>query len=545
MNNRFRIAFWCFAVIAGFLQAWAGRFYIEPDGVNYLDIADAYLRHDWASAINAYWSPLYSWLLAGAKWLLHPSPYWESTTLQALNFLLYILSLACFAYFFSELTSLADEQHGAVEQQSLPRGAWNLFGYSLFVYASLELIRVNTDTPDMLVAAACLLATGILLRIRREVTGWWAYLALGAVLALGYLAKAVMFPISFVFLFSSLFAARDWRKTAPRAALGLFAFLLVASPWLFTLSKAKGRFTFGDTGSLNYAWYVQSTGKPIHGVRLLSAKPPVEEFATPVVGTYPLWYDSTYWYEGVHPHFGLRAQLHALGINLGDYFRLFSAEKGIAVGLLVLVLFTGRTGTYARVLLSLWPFWLAAIAAFGLYALVHVETRFLGAAVVILWSILFVAAWLTLPDAALKLWVSSLTAVSILIAVTLAVESAKNLSTILKRPQNVEWEAAHELSRLGLRQGDLVALIGHSNVADYYAHLAKVRIAAQVPAEGVSSYWDANPESRRRVLNLFRQAGAAILVTHISPPSSQAEDWKPLGSTGYHVLFLSKLKNST
>lgn len=74
-----KIAFRSVALVFAFLQAWAYRFYIEPDGVNYLDIARAYLRRDWTNALNAYWSPLYSWLLALIQRVFHPSPYWEST----------------------------------------------------------------------------------------------------------------------------------------------------------------------------------------------------------------------------------------------------------------------------------------------------------------------------------------------------------------------------------------------------------------------------------------------------------------------------------
>ena len=66
-------------LVLGFLQAWAGRFYIEHDGVNYLDVANAYARRDWRHAINGYWSPLYSWLLAIVEIVFRPSPYRQST----------------------------------------------------------------------------------------------------------------------------------------------------------------------------------------------------------------------------------------------------------------------------------------------------------------------------------------------------------------------------------------------------------------------------------------------------------------------------------
>src|SRR5579859_310692 len=118
------------ALLLGFLQAWAYRFYIEPDGINYLDIADAYLRRDWGSALNGYWSPLYSWLLAGVKWLFAPSAYWESTALHLLNFFLFVLALFCFEFFFRKLLALlAARFPDAVGDDGLPNWAWWTLGY--------------------------------------------------------------------------------------------------------------------------------------------------------------------------------------------------------------------------------------------------------------------------------------------------------------------------------------------------------------------------------------------------------------------------------
>src|SRR5271169_2930390 len=98
--NRLKFILVSAAAMVGLLQAWANRFYIEPDGLNYLDISYAYLHRDWPNAINAYWSPLYSWLLAGAIAITRiPLPL-ESTLLHAVNFLLYLVALACFTFFF-------------------------------------------------------------------------------------------------------------------------------------------------------------------------------------------------------------------------------------------------------------------------------------------------------------------------------------------------------------------------------------------------------------------------------------------------------------
>jgi hypothetical protein len=56
--RRLKMLFWCVALLAGFLQAWAGRHSMTSDGMAYLDMGDAYWRGDWTMAVNAYWSPL-------------------------------------------------------------------------------------------------------------------------------------------------------------------------------------------------------------------------------------------------------------------------------------------------------------------------------------------------------------------------------------------------------------------------------------------------------------------------------------------------------
>lgn len=555
LARKLSIGLWAAAALLGLLQAWAERFYIEPDGVNYLDVAYAYLRHDYHDAINAYWSPLYSWLLAVVIAAVHPPPYWESTALHMLNFLDYLLALTCFSFFFRELTRMV--QARGEPAGLLPTWAWKVFGYSLFVYASLELVGVGTDTPDLLVEAACFLGTGLILRIRRGESGWTNYAALGVVLGLGYLAKTVMFPLGFVFVFCALLARNDWKRNVPRVVLCFVVFLLIASPWLLTLSRAKGKFTYGEVSSLAYADYINGLmplshwhgdipglGTPAHSTRRVNEHPPVEEFATPYSVTYAPWYDGSYWDEGVKPHFEWRGQWRVLATTLTDYFRIASAQKGIAVGLFALIFLTTERGRYFRELIKLWPVWLPAAATLGLYALVHVETRFLGAALVILWCCAFVGVRLPQAEWTSRVWTSVLMAVCLAMAVTVAAVAGRDLGAIVKPPRHAEWEAARELMARGVRPGQTVTILGHTNVADYWAHLAQVRIVAEIPQEGVPSYWDADAKTRSHVLELLAGTGARFVVTRVAPPASQASDWERLGSTAYYSQSLSKFKTS-
>src|ERR1041385_6100136 len=83
-------------IAAAAIQASLSRNYLSsPDGVSYLDIADSYLRGDWHSAVNAYWSPLYSWLLAAVLFIFKPSGQNEFAVVKVVNFLAFLLALGC------------------------------------------------------------------------------------------------------------------------------------------------------------------------------------------------------------------------------------------------------------------------------------------------------------------------------------------------------------------------------------------------------------------------------------------------------------------
>src|SRR5262245_57689557 len=95
---------WLAAIVLGAMQARTSRYTLgSHDGVSYLDIADAYLRADWNAALNAYWSPLYSWLLASMLAVLDPNAYWELPAVKLVNFLIYVGALLAFDFFLRTL----------------------------------------------------------------------------------------------------------------------------------------------------------------------------------------------------------------------------------------------------------------------------------------------------------------------------------------------------------------------------------------------------------------------------------------------------------
>jgi hypothetical protein len=470
VNHRIRATFWCVAAVAGFLQTWGYRFFIEPNGVNYLDIADAYLRRDWGSALNGYWSPLYSWLLAGVKWLFAPSAYWESTILHLLNFVILLAVLFCGEFFIRELTK--DRREG-----SLPDWAIWAIAYSLLIFVSLFMNSAYLDTPDLCTSGLIYLAGGFLIRVRSGRATSVTFAALGVVLGFAYFSKTVMFLVAFAFL-ASIGIRRG-------TLVSLSCFAAVALPWVIVLSHSVGHFTYGDAGPLNYAWYVAQSGSPIHPPQVIYSSPKVEEFATPIRATYPLWYNPPYWSEGLHPRFDLKAQCAALMRNTAYYLHLLTGQKEFIAGFLLLFL------AGPRLLPIRWYLLIPAFWGLSLYALVHVEARLVG--------VFFVFFWLALFSCLRVRSQRLVTVAALMIVFATAFKTVKAEVSGSHNSRNVQWVAATQLGQLGLHPGDRVAVLGHTTIADDWAHLGGLRIVADVPLEEMPSYWSATPEKRSEI----------------------------------------------
>src|SRR5216684_5073752 len=182
-----RVVMWIATITAGLLQALASRFYISGDGNSYLDVASAYLRGDFANAINSYWSPFYSWLIALVLWVFKPSGYWETTILHLLDFAGLLVALRSFEFFFANFLA-AKQNFARPEGESLlPVSAWWMLGYGLFLGAALEVLSMYPTSPDAWVCGVTFLSAGLILKIWMRGGGLPYFGALGLVLGVGYL----------------------------------------------------------------------------------------------------------------------------------------------------------------------------------------------------------------------------------------------------------------------------------------------------------------------------------------------------------------------
>jgi hypothetical protein len=542
----------------GFVQAWAGRFYIELDGMNYLDVARAYERGDWVHAINGYWSPLYSWLLAAVEIIFRPSPYWQSTYLHLLNFVLFIVALITFEFFVERLLSLVTFLFPELNDEiARPAWAWWLLGYTAFAVCTLRVITLSNDTPDIALAAVVFLATGWLIDLRQFERGAVRYALLGVILGVAYLTKGVMFPLFFVFLFAVAFARVSCTKPDLRALATLVGFLVVSLPFVGALSYVKGHFTFGETGKVAYIHEVihanehkpeiverltRESGKPGNGgVRYLPQRltedPPAYVYAAPYpLATYPTLYDPSYAWTGRSPHFYLGEQIRAVGRAAASFFHMLSTEKQWVAGWLMLAFVAASWKRMRARLTQLWFIWFPPLVTLGLYSLVLVEPRYAAVWITIIWMVLFAAVdW---PQAASARSIGA--AVVLAIAITSGVAVVKggfdNLAECMQKEPHVQFEIGESLLGMGLKPGDELAFLEHTTLPYYWAHLSRLRVTGDVQMDDLPSYWTATQQKRDEIAQSFRARGIKALVLHGSP--LVVDGWYPIGITGYYVQFL-------
>ncbi len=556
--KRAAAAFTGMALLLGAVEAWISRFDMYSDGISYLNISDAMLRGDWHAAVNAYWSPLYPAFLAAALRVLNPDSYWEFPVVHLVNFLIYGFGLVCFRYFLSGAISADRSRSGA------SIWIWHALGYTLFIWSSLRLVEISTVSPDMLVAAFVYLAAGAFHRIVSGGATFQRFIVLGIALGLGFLAKAPILPLSMVFLVLTFFAVPNHRQALTGIMLSLVAILVIVGPFVIGLSKAQGKVTTGESWRLNAAWYINQVpryhwqgdiaglGKPVHPTRTLATNPPLYEFDAPVGGTYAVWLDPAYWFSGIQPHLSPKSMVRqAIGNGLGYYDLFFRLQPAVLVVWLTLYLANSAQRSALSKIGGYWPLLLIAVAAFSMYAVVHVENRMIGAFFVILWVSLFASLRIE-PDKWLLFGRYAVSALVLMIMITLtasmggrlASHSPRELLSWYRPASHFQWQIAEELRSHGFQAGDKVAWLRPNPFTAkqnyWWARLARLRIIAEVPAGQEDRFWAADASSRTSFFQALETTDAKALIATRLPVGYPAEGWKPLGQTGYYFYPLSR-----
>jgi hypothetical protein len=562
---------------------------IDGDAVAYMDIADLLHAHRWADVVNGYWHPLYPALLCAAQVTLHPSRMNELGAYLAVNLVVFFLQVAAMLAFVTALVRLREAMGAAPGLLSV--NALRLLGVALLVISAQRELALGLVRPDGLLQALLLASLAMLLQALASNRLIFAPL-MGLFFGLAYLTKSFAFlvallAIAALVLFQWLVQRRGLGRAVLSGALAFVVFAAVAGPYVAALSRQKHRFDFGDSGSLNMAWYVGGTEKMhlepwmtsdfgaatvklIHPEQQLLAKQGsaglgVYSYRQHALGTYPVWFDATYFNERIVPHVKLGQLARRDARNVVLVFRYVLNHPEALILLAVLLLVGARLGL--RQTRFWWPAVGLGLAMWAIYGLVNVEERYVTAAYLIIVLPLFAA--LEVRDGSeskTELAPGSTPGALRAIAGTMVVlfaflalgetlredlqrrrdESAAGLPQAWYSPQI--FGAAAALQAMGVKPGDEVACIGTTACLydHYWARLAGVRILTEIYApepKHLVAQLDALP-NREQTYDVVRSQGARVLVGHFDPGEMNAvhpasTGWVRLGETEFYALPLN------
>jgi hypothetical protein len=575
---------YCFlAALATFGYALYDSYQIDGDAVAYMDIGDLIRSHQWAGIVDGYWNPLYPATLALSHTIFHPTRYTELHAYYMANFGIFLLEMLAVVLFADAIIQLRELRAAT----SAPDSPSFLFDRYLLRYLGIGLLLIATQRelsmgkvrPDALLLAFLIFALAALLK--HLATGHLRYAALmGAALGLAYLTKSFAFPFTLLCVIALVAFRLFWQKhprtrVVAAALLALICFSIVAGPYIGALSKQRGRLDFGDSGNLNYAWFVSGTEKMHlqpsetslfgdsevhlkHPEEPLLKSPPIFSYKQLPYGTYPDWFDASFFNERIKSHLPLHNQIVVIKQSVVRIFR-YIADHPEAWLLLLLLLLAG-----ARIRLTWHPsgnaFWLVPIllglAVFGIYAIVNVEERYLTAAFFMLLLPLF--ASMRISSAAETASIRAIASSAVVLFALLAVGDSARIVGQLRRDLSFInyptgwWDkdifgAAKSLNALGVGPGDTIACIGtRACVYDHYwARIAGVRILTEIymPTAPLYPYLTAMP-NRDQAFDVARRQGAKVLVGYFDPglmtgQTPVSTGWRELGDTPFYAYPLN------
>lgn len=543
-----------FAIIIffiGFLHVYLTKNAIDPDGVSYLDIGDAYFSGCLYDAINPYWSPLFSLIQGFFALLFNPSIEFEPLFVHLVNFGIYIFSYLMFLYFLDsviEITTLRQKKIDSKINFMLDELLLVIFGNALFLWVSVNMITLSRLTPDLLVSGFLYLLFGCLVRFKLGYQNIVLFMIFGLTLGLGYLAKAFMFPLAFLFLVTAYCILPFNKINSLKLFIAFLVFIFVASPFIYQISKKQGEFTFGQSGKMNWAWYLNKSyeywreGWPgnqdiVHPARKVYDTPSAYEYSEPVKGTYPFWYEPAYWFTGLKPYFSLKSQVGIIFWALSRHFKVLIEMQNILVFLFILsTLMLNKKKDFVSDLTQNWFLLVIPGAVTITYALVATELRYLAPFNLVAWIAIFSS--IKFPNSELNKKLISTAFVLIAMFFVAGSSISYDLLTNGKNDSALtQIKVAKQIKNLGLQNDDKVAVIG-LDYGIYWARLAHVRIIGEVSTEEESVLWFSSKDVRNNIFNSFKRFGAKLVVMENPPKQSLEADWINVKDTSYYIKIL-------
>jgi hypothetical protein len=329
-----------------------------------------------------------------------------------------------------------------------------------------------------------------------------------------------------------VFAALAWRRERTVAAGELartcVAFVVVAASLIAVQTSVQGHLSFGETGRLNYRWYVSHVGEPRGGAHdepiavtarrteanpgqvALMSVPGAVLYAGAARGSFPHGFDPSRSEPRDGARVDLASQRRVLGQNL--YWYWVVAGTLTLLALLPIVLATlDRVGPRT----AIWPALVPALALLALYLLTHVEGRLCGPAIV---TVLVTLLYAVVPAHRRAVRIGQIAAV-IALALVALLRTLSSLSLAHRGdPADGQGRVARAAGAQGLRAGETIGVVG-SPYGLYWAHLAGVRLSVVIPPPDAQHPLDLDTLERLVAESCARGTAVSAIVWRTSDPA--------------------------
>jgi len=351
----------CIVLIGVLASAAAGllinAYVSNIDLISYISISQRYLHGSLRDAVNAYWSPLFSWLLL--PFLLFPvEPVIAAKLLSFLTGLLLVFSVFLFS---------------------------RRLGVDFVVRAGLALVMAGivvlcyafvVQTPDLLGASLVMFYLMAVFEPGKRPGGGNGALA-GLWGGLAFLAKHYNFffvlihlPATHLILWLSTRDRHERTRILRRFVSASAVFLALSGSWIGMLSLKYGRLTISSAGRININCLNPDT--PGHAIEKLGLLEPPDSMSISA------WEDPTlYSIPGWNPFQSGSSRLYFLKLvirNLKDFWRVLAEWSFLSFPILLIAFIQVIRGPGRRFLL----FALATVAVYSSgYVMIGVLNRYL------------------------------------------------------------------------------------------------------------------------------------------------------------------------
>lgn len=519
-------------LLGGLVQLISKPFWVTPDGVAYLEISEAWLRHDLAYAVRGAWSPLYAWALMPAVAIGGEDRVATIIAGKITNAVILLLAIAAFAWL---LRLIGRARQAALCGGFASSSTWSIYAWGLFAWTTLGLIGVYDTSPDLLgLLCVCVMAAGLMLTwIQPTLTSGW--LTAGVAAAFAYLARAPLFLVAPLFLAAAAVPAvrrRDWR--GPLVAFGTYA--CITLPWLLVLSAHMHHITFSDAGKIAYVsdvlgaprvyWQGTADSPLQHATRIIFQSPRIYAFAEPFHVAFPPHFGIDWFYANAPIHFSLAKQVQA---SRNAIAAIADCAQLAIIAWLVLLLLPVRHWERRPLFMLILP----SAVALGLFVLTHVEPRYLAPWLLLIGlGIPATAVWSDLAQAGAR-------ATALALSLMLAIALSAHIAFDAIRPEFARTRAAWgDLVMAEVLHGipevsRTIAVAGNGHQSALWAYIAHARIVAEIDRGDLDHYWHLSDTERACADAALIDGGVNYVVGRDAPPDAEQRGWRKVGNGAF------------